>query len=88
MCTNTVTASLNKQLKPWFEQQVFDNLAQSDESKRVQGYQRIERELIRKAIYLPLFQCAQDMRISHKVNAMDLLTNGWIDFNQVVFEGR
>ena len=88
LCTNTVTASLNKQSKPWFEQQVFDNLAQTDESKRVQGYQRIERELIRKAIYIPLFQCAQDMRISHKVNAMDLLTNGWIDFNQVVFEGR
>lgn len=88
LCTNTVTASLNKQSKPWLEQQVFDNLAQSDESKRVQGYQRIERELIRKAIYIPLFQCAQDMRISHKVNAMNLLTNGWFDFNQVVFESR
>ncbi|MDK9736422.1 SgrR family transcriptional regulator [Vibrio sp. D404a] len=88
LCTNTLLACLNRQSKPWLDQQVFDTLGISDEEKRVKGYQKIEKQLIKKAIYFPLFHCAQDMRISSKINAMDLLTNGWVDFNQVVFESH
>ncbi|USD67569.1 ABC transporter substrate-binding protein [Vibrio sp. SCSIO 43136] len=86
LCTTTVQACLGGKLMQSTKNQVFEALKLSDETSRINAYRRIEKALIKKGLYLPLFQCGQDMRISNKLSTMELLANGWIDFNQVVFQ--
>ncbi|CAM3134278.1 hypothetical protein VINE108274_19125 [Vibrio neptunius] len=61
-------------------------MAQPKLATRLKQFEKIEKNLIKKGIYQPLFHVEQDLKISDTVTAPALLANGWIDFNQVVMK--
>jgi MarR-like DNA-binding transcriptional regulator SgrR of sgrS sRNA len=46
----------------------------------------MEAELVGQGVYLPLFHIQQQLNQADTLNPMELLANGWIDFNTVTFK--
>ncbi len=44
----------------------------------------LEDKLAELGLYQPLYHVQQDLNISERISAPELLANGWIDFSQVV----
>lgn len=83
MGTNSNEACLTQQTKHWLLEHIVNAMQQPDEAQRLKKLELLEKRLIAKGIYQPLFHVQQDMNISNNISAPDLLANGWIDFNQV-----
>ena len=83
LCTNSNEACLNATNRAWRDKQITAAMTQTTEKKRLKALENIEKKLIAKAIYQPLYHVKQDLNISDKISAPELLANGWIDFNQI-----
>ena len=55
-------------------------------AQRLRGFAQIEKKLIDKGVYQPLYHVRQELNVSDRLTTTELLANGWIDFNQVVMQ--
>ncbi|MGF1754666.1 SgrR family transcriptional regulator [Vibrio makurazakiensis] len=79
----TLEVCLPTELKAWRDQQIENLWKLKDPTLRQQAFLEIEAQLINFGIYRPIFHVKQQLNQADTVNPMDLLANGWIDFNQV-----
>tara|TARA_Y100001956_G_C4128004_1_gene191447 strand:- start:40 stop:1728 length:1689 start_codon:yes stop_codon:yes gene_type:complete len=83
LSTNSNEACLNDKDKAKRDQQIIDIMSRSTSRGRLRGFETLEKNWIKKGIYQPLYHVKQDLNISDKISAPELLANGWIDFNQI-----
>jgi len=84
LCNYCHQVCLSNKNKLWLEQKVIEAIAQPIEKKQIKLLEKIEKQLVTKNLYQPLFHTMQDLNISDNISAPELLANGWIDFNQIV----
>lgn len=84
LCNYCHQACLSKKNKLWLEQKVIAAVAEQSESKQLRMLEKIEKQLITKHLYQPLYHTMQDLNISDQISAPEQLANGWIDFNHIV----
>ncbi|GMQ49076.1 ABC transporter substrate-binding protein [Vibrio sp. 10N] len=77
-------ACFSDERKAWLLEQTVKTMNRPDLKRKLQGFEAIESKLIKEGIYQPLYHVEQEMNVSKKVSAPELLANGWIDFNRVV----
>lgn len=70
----------------WRDHQLELIFQQDNEAVRSALFEEMEAELVGKGIYLPLFHIQQQLNQADTLNPMELLANGWIDFNTVTFK--
>lgn len=69
----------------WLQQQIDIAASEKlDERKRLNFFDLIEKQLIEKGIYQPLFHSQEILLFSKKITTPQLLFNGWFDFNEIV----
>ncbi|KHT47817.1 ABC transporter substrate-binding protein [Vibrio sinaloensis] len=83
LSTNSNEACLNQKDKAWRDKQVVQIMSRPTLRGRLSGFAALEKKLITRGIYQPLYHVKQELNISDTVSAPELLANGWIDFNQV-----
>lgn len=83
LATNSNEACLDSKEKTRRDKQIIDLMTRSTLRGRLSGFEVLERQWIEKGIYQPLYHVKQDLNISEKISAPELLANGWIDFNQI-----
>ncbi len=66
--------------------QVWLALAAPEHSARVEQLQACEQSLQELGLYAPLFHVKQQLHLSKRLSAAQLLANGWIDFCEVVIK--
>ena len=69
----------------WRDNELEQVFQQEDEATRSSSFKKMEAKLVDKGIYLPLFHVQQQLNQADTLNPMELLANGWIDFNRVTF---
>lgn len=82
-CNYSLDCCLTPSNKHWLEDRLRAAIAETDISKQLKSFDRIEKQLINKGVYQPLFHTQQDLNVSDKISAPEQLANGWIDFNQI-----
>lgn len=70
----------------WRDHQLEQVFQQENEMVRSTLFEKMEAELVDKGVYLPLFHVQQQLNQADALNPMELLANGWIDFNTVTFK--
>ncbi|WP_425667313.1 ABC transporter substrate-binding protein [Vibrio tubiashii] len=83
LCNYCHQACLSEKNQQWLKQKVIEAVAETIESKQLKMLEKIEKTLITKNLYQPIFHTKQDLNISDQISAPELLANGWIDFNQI-----
>ncbi|MCG9577845.1 hypothetical protein L1D14_16655 [Vibrio tubiashii] len=83
LCNYGHQACLSEKNQQWLKQKVIEAVAETIESKQLKMLEKIEKTLITKNLYQPIFHTKQDLSISDQISAPELLANGWIDFNQI-----
>ena len=81
--TSALTTCLTDDKQTWLHQQIEHVWTLSDHQQRQTAFLEIEQQLINAGIYRPIFHVKQQLNQAETVNPMELLANGWIDFNQV-----
>ncbi|MBE4618294.1 ABC transporter substrate-binding protein [Vibrio navarrensis] len=84
LCTSSVNACLSTDNKHWLKRQAVEIMKQETAECRLARFESLERELVERGLYQPLYHTQQDLNVSEHIAAPDLLANGWIDFSQVV----
>ncbi|KLN65042.1 ABC transporter substrate-binding protein [Vibrio sp. VPAP30] len=84
VCNYCHQVCLSDKNKLWLEQKVIEAMSEPTESTQLKMLEKIEKQLITKNLYQPLFHTMQDLNVSDEISAPDQLANGWIDFNQIV----
>jgi len=79
LCTFSNEACLNTQLKQWLYNRAINASQRSTNKQKLNAFLRIEKDLITKGIYQPLYHVQQDLSVSETISTPD----GWIDFNRV-----
>lgn len=75
---------LNTQQRQWLKDSILTLMQQGNQANRLKGFAKLEKQLIARHLYLPVFHARQNLNFSDTVSATDLLANGWIDFNTVM----
>ncbi|MEJ2765058.1 ABC transporter substrate-binding protein [Photobacterium sp. MCCC 1A19761] len=75
---------LNEAQRQWLKDSILSLMQRSNIDNRLKGFEKLEKQLIAKHLYLPVFHARQNLNFSETVSATDLLANGWIDFNTVM----
>jgi len=83
---SSLEAFLSDEQTVWRDQTLETISNEPDENKRADLFNQMEAELIAAGIYLPLFHVQQQLNQADSLNPMELLANGWIDFNRVTFK--
>ncbi|PTY38452.1 ABC transporter [Saccharospirillum sp. MSK14-1] len=78
-------SNLTAKQRQWLQQQLT-KLYPLDEAQRLPAYQQLEKKLIDKAVYQPIFHVQQRLNYADSVSMTDLLANGWVDFSEVVLQ--
>ncbi|KJZ10799.1 ABC transporter substrate-binding protein [Marinomonas sp. S3726] len=76
----------NSAQRAWRDHQLEQVFQQENEMVRSTLFEKMEAELVDKGVYLPLFHVQQQLNQADTLNPMELLANGWIDFNTVTFK--
>ncbi|WP_438462908.1 ABC transporter substrate-binding protein [Marinomonas sp. PE14-40] len=76
----------NSAQRAWRDNELEQIFQQENETERSVLFEKMESELVEKGIYLPLFHVQQQLNQADTLNPMELLANGWIDFNTVTFK--
>lgn len=83
LCTNSNEACLSPENKTWLLTEIVKVMHRADNKRRLDEFEKLEKQLIAKGIYQPLFHVKQDLNISNHISAPELLANGWIDFSNI-----
>jgi len=83
LASTNVQVCLTDAQMQWLQQELA-SIYPLSESKRVKAYQSLEKKLIKKGLYLPRFHVQQNLSVAKSVTITELLSNGWVDFSEVV----
>lgn len=67
----------------WLNENIQRVMQFESDADKHSAFESLERALIDKGIYQPMYHVEQDLNVSENVSTPELLANGWIDFNQV-----
>lgn len=82
--SSALKSCLTTRFQQRLQQNVLSTLQCHTLNQRLDGFNKIENDLLNQQVYLPLFHVKQSMNISEHVSTAELLANGWIDFNTIV----
>ena len=83
---SSLEACLSREQRSWRDDTLETISNEPDENKRADLFNQMEALLIERGSYLPLFHVQQQLNQADSLNPMELLANGWIDFNRVTFK--
>lgn len=73
----------SKKEMAWLTEKVMESAKNNDLSSRLKALRAIEKQLIRRGDYLPIFHTKQKMGVRDHLSGGELLANGWLDFNTI-----
>ncbi|UTV29562.1 ABC transporter substrate-binding protein [Photobacterium atrarenae] len=86
-CANLpLDVCLSKQQRQWLRDSILTLMQHGNQPERLKEFEQLEKQLISKLLYLPIFHARQNLNFSDKVSTTELLANGWIDFNTVMIQ--
>lgn len=86
MCTHSLSVCLSSRERTWLQTQIERVMNRETLAQRLRGFAQLEKKLIDKGVYQPLYHVRQELNVSDRLTTTELLANGWIDFNQVVMQ--
>lgn len=72
--------------REWLNEQIKQIMHIESKTQKLQAFESLEHALIDKGLYQPMYHVEQDLNVSKRISAPQLLANGWIDFHQVTFQ--
>lgn len=81
-CLN-LNRCLTEQQRHWLTEQLA-HIYPLEEAQRLPAYRELEAKLIAKGLYLPGYHVQQHLVVAKGVTTSDMLSNGWVDFSQVI----
>ncbi|NOH96065.1 SgrR family transcriptional regulator [Vibrio sp. 99-70-13A1] len=83
LSTPPLETCLTEEQKAWRSEQLEKLWSLNSKQQRQSAFIEIEKNLICSGVYRPIFHVKQQLNQADTVNPVELLANGWIDFNQV-----
>ncbi|MFA0567694.1 ABC transporter substrate-binding protein [Vibrio gallaecicus] len=83
LSTPPMEICFTQEQKEWRSEQLEKLWDLSNEQQRQCAFLEMEKSLIQSGVYRPIFHVKQQLNQADSVNPVELLANGWIDFNQV-----
>lgn len=85
LTTSVFRCCFSKKEMAWLTDKVVESMHSADLSVRLKALRAIEKQLIQRGDYLPIFHIKQQMGVRDNLSGGELLANGWLDFNSISF---